>query len=483
MYLPRVQSSCPLTTPAHATILTGLDPVAHGIRDNQHFALRPGVPTLAERFREAGYATAAVVSGAPLRRSYGLDRGFDLYDDQGFTVQGSGVATPASRPAQETVRRALDWLRGRQEGLVFLWVHFYDPHEPYAPPPEFLAKDPAHPYAGEVAAVDARLGSLLEVVRADQARRWIVLVTGDHGEALGDHGEATHGVLLYGSTVDVPLILWPAPPGSAGAGPFGLIDVAPTLCVLAGLAPMGAGRSLLGTSGERWLAAESAYPTTAYGLAPAHRLRRGDRVVLEQGASEVYALAEDPEETADLSGTPEGQDDLRRAAAETERAFGPVEALEERSLALAPDDLAALRSLGYVSGPAGRGALRRVDLRRFVVDLRRLERARALLSTGRHADALAAYDAFVADYPDSAPARQERGQALAALGRFPDAEKAFAQALALDPADSVSALNLGNLALARNDPAAAEGFFKESLRLEEAQPEAHSTWSCSTSTR
>jgi arylsulfatase A-like enzyme len=125
--------------------------------DNQHFSLKPGVTTIAERFKESGYRTGAVISGAPLRRTYGLDRGFDHYDDQGLGIQGDNAITPSSRPAEVTTARALEWL-GKQprDARLFLWVHYYDPHEPYLPPSPYFDRYPGRPYAGEVAYVDAQ---------------------------------------------------------------------------------------------------------------------------------------------------------------------------------------------------------------------------------------------------------------------------------------------------------------------------------------
>lgn len=478
-YVPRVQSTCPLTTPAHASILTGLLPREHGIRDNQHFTLAPEVDTLAARFKAAGYRTGAIVSGAPLRRAYGLDRGFDAYEDGGLGAEGDNAFSPHARPAGAATDLALGWLRAQPAAApVLLWVHYYDPHWPYTPPSPFREEYAANPYAGEVAFVDAQLSRLVEAVRGDGSRDWVVAVTGDHGEGLGDHGESTHGILLYGSTVDVPLVLWSgrgmAP---AAAGPFSLIDVAPTLCALAGVAPLGEGRSVLTTSGPgRWLAAETAYPALGHGLAPAVLLRRDAMAFLDQGGDEVYDLGADPDEATDLAARPESRDFLRAAGAARSRIFG--ERMEAEifggRLALSGRDLDALKGLGYVSTASSEPKpLRRVDLRRFAVDLSNLQRGRELLSNGRFDEALRAYDAFVAAYPDSALAHQERGQALRSLNRLDDAEKAFARAMALDPRDAISALGLGNIALARGNFGAAETFFRESLADEEAQPEAH----------
>jgi arylsulfatase A-like enzyme len=456
-YLPRVQTPCPLTTPAHATILTGLTPRAHGIHDNQHFALASGVTTLAERFRDAGYDTGAFVSGAPLRRAYGLDRGFGAYDDQGLTADLRDPSAPPSRSAEQTTARALAWLQGRSGKPSFLWVHYYDPHEPYVPS-----------YRGEIERVDGQLGALLGALPRD--RKWIVAVTGDHGEALGDHGERTHGVLLHSATLDVPLIVSPAIPGVRIDVPAALIDVAPTIAEMAGLpAKPCDGRSLVrGPSAVRWLDAEGAYPRTGYGLNAAYLVRKGSMVHIDHGASEVYDLSTDPEETRDLAGSERAF--VAEARAKQSELFDR-ESLTP-TLSLPREDLDALRSLGY-AGSARPAASRSVDLRRFVVDLDGLSSARALAAAGRQAEALAAYDAFLSSYPASGLVEQERGQVLAAMSRYDDAARAFARALSLDPADAVSALNLGILAVMKGDTAGAERMFLASLAIEEPQPEAH----------
>jgi choline-sulfatase len=480
VYVRKMQTTCPLTTPAHATIMTGLSPREHGIRDNQHFSLKPGVTTLAQRFKEAGYRTGAVISGAPLRKTYGLNRGFDDYDDSGLGAEGDNAFSPFTRPGNQTTDLALAWL-GRQAAVdpVFLWVHYYDPHWPYAPPRPFLDRYATSPYAGEIAFVDSQIGRLLDALRSDRQRDWIVVATGDHGEGLGDHGESTHGILLYASTVDVPFILWTGQPQSAlAAGPFSLEDVAPTLCEAARIAPaIGEGRSIFkGGTEPRWLAAESAYPALAHGLGPAVLLRRDFDVYLDQGDEEVYDLEVDPGEVANLAGTPEGNAFAKTAAAARARIFGDEmeKDLFGGDLALKGHDLDALKGLGYVSTVgAGTRPLRRVDLRKFAADMGRFQTARQELSAKRFAEALAEYDAFLAAYPDSAIAHQERGQVLRSMGRLDLAEASFARALSLDPRDAVSALAMGNIALAREDYPRAERFFLESIRDEEGQAEAH----------
>jgi choline-sulfatase len=480
VYIPRVQTTCPLTTPAHATILTGLLPFHHGIRDNFHFALKPGVPTLSEAFREAGYETAALVSGAPLRRVYGLDRGFSLYDDQGIKHGREDELVPASRPGAITVERALAWLKSRPAGSkVFLWVHLYEPHAPYEPPSPYKERYTGRLYAGEVAYADELTGRLLDAVQGDSSRRWIVAITGDHGEGLGDHGEETHGLLLYGSTVDVPLILWASTPlQKPGEGPFSLVDIAPTLAALTGLRGFPCdGVNLIEMDGrQRWLGAESAFPALSLGLAPPVRLRRGALAYLDQGgAPEVYDVMADPKEERDQSGATQGQGMVRDAVRVRPSVFGSAmeRDLIRGTLALSPADLAALRSLGYIGGGSSPSQFKRTDLRRLASEFSDLQVARRVYQEGKYADAVAIYQRFLSKYPRASKIQQELGTTYLRMSRSRDAESAFSKALQADPADAVSALNMGNLRIMQEDLRGAEKFFLQSLRAEEAQPEAH----------
>ncbi len=229
----------PLTLPSHASILTGLTPLRHGVRDNAGFVLAPGIPTLAEWLTAEGYEAAAFVSGFPVHGRFGLARGFGTYDDR--FPRGTDTARPAyvERRGDATVAAAVAWLRsspGRGRP-VFAWMHLFDPHAPYEPPEPFASRFKGREYEGEIAFADRQLGALLDAWRAARGRDPIVVVTSDHGEGLGEHGEPTHGLFIYDSTIRVPLVL--AGPGiPAGRVPGTLargIDVAPTVLDLAGV--------------------------------------------------------------------------------------------------------------------------------------------------------------------------------------------------------------------------------------------------------
>ena len=271
----RARSVAPLTTPAHASMLTGLYPPRHTVRDNGYLALPESAETLAERARAAGFRTGAFVAAAVLGPEYGLQQGFDLYDPA--PRAGSHIGGVGERAASAVVEAAVRWLDARpKDRPYFLWVHTFEPHMPYAPAPEFLAKAGGDPYLGEVAAMDAALGTLLARLRAqpDYADTAIVLVA-DHGESRNRHGEATHGLFAYDATLHVPLIVrFPQGrrAGERSAATASIVDVFPTLLAAMGLsAPAGVDGVDLGAGDpppERGVYFESYYAFLNYGWSP-----------------------------------------------------------------------------------------------------------------------------------------------------------------------------------------------------------------------
>ena len=223
----------PLTLPSHASILTGLLPLRHGVHDNGQL-LPQSFPTLASHLRAQGYRTAAFVSGYPLQRTFGLDRGFTTYDD----TLPHGKEGWVERQAHETTAAALSWLKTARAPW-FVWVHYYDPHDPYDPPRAFWRPGPRGAYDGEVAAVDNALGQLLQGLDALGAADRLTVVTADHGEGLGEHQEHTHGYFIYDSTLLVPLVFHRPGRIAPGEGdPARLIDVAPTILAASELPPL-----------------------------------------------------------------------------------------------------------------------------------------------------------------------------------------------------------------------------------------------------
>jgi arylsulfatase A-like enzyme len=248
----RAFTPAPVTLPAHASLLTGLVPPVHGVRDNGIYRLRDEAVTLAELLGDAGMVTAATVAAYVLASRFGLAQGFSHYDERLKGQLGKPAAFYVERPAEEVTDAALGWLEKRNDKKnFFLWVHYFDPHSPYVPPARFDSLCPGRPYDGEIAYMDSQLGRLLGALRSDgQYENTLVVVVGDHGEALGEHGEPTHGIFLYNSTVRVPLIVkFPAGEHAGGRvdANVSLVDIFPTVLERAGLSvPSGIqGRSLL----------------------------------------------------------------------------------------------------------------------------------------------------------------------------------------------------------------------------------------------
>jgi choline-sulfatase len=375
----------PLTTPSHASILTGLTPPRHGIHDNGGFALPAGLPTLASVLREAGYRTAAFVSGFPLDRRFGLDRGFEVYDDRLPYGDDPRRAAYVERRADATTDAALRWLQGleRTDRPWLAWVHYFDPHAPYEPPAEYRARFADRPYDGEVAFVDAQLGRLLRWLDAAHlGDRTLVLVTSDHGESLGEHGEDTHGVFVYDATLRVPWLM--AGPG-VGAGLVADtvargIDVTPTLLDLAGRPVPSSmeGRSLR-TATRAALADAPAYVESRFtelqlGWAPLAGMRTARWKLIDAPQPELYALDTDPRETTNRYGRE------RTVAAPLEASLRAARAAPAPDAARPADRDAErrLRALGYIGASgSGLGDGARRDPKQAIGLLRQIERGLA----------------------------------------------------------------------------------------------------------
>jgi arylsulfatase A-like enzyme/tetratricopeptide (TPR) repeat protein len=360
---PVAVAHAPLTAPSHASILTGRTPLGHGVRDNGAYVLPRALRSVAEDFRQAGYRTAGFVSGFPLKRRFGFDRGFDAYDDHLPRGKDARRTAYVERTADATTDAVLRWLDAPPPGPApapfFLWVHYFDPHAPYEAPAEHMA-GVASPYDGEIAFVDAQLGRILR--RIDEVGKGgptLVLVTADHGESLGEHGEDTHGIFVYDSTIRVPFLLAGSgvPPGVAPKTVARGIDVAPTLLDYAGLPAKGMeGRSLRRaaageTLGDEPAYAESLHSQLQYGWAPLHAWRTARFKLIEAPRVELYDLEADGGETRDRSAKdPARVESMRRAL---QRAMATT--TPSAGQALDRETAEKLAALGYV-GSGGTGA-------------------------------------------------------------------------------------------------------------------------------
>jgi len=404
-----------ITLPSHTSILTGLYPYQHGVRENSGYRLEPHSRTAATLFKQAGYATGAFVAAFPVHSRFGLNQGFDVYDDRFGETRAPTEFVLPERPATEVVPLARTWIaaRTRANERWFAWVHVFDPHSPYKPPPPFDAQYAGRPYYGEVAAADYALAPLIEDVRASD-RPTLVIATGDHGESLGDHDEESHGLFAYESTLRIPLIA--AEVGGAARGkaapsevshvPARHVDILPTILDAAGR-PVPAdlpGRSFL-PAGER----RGAGPRQSYFEAMAAMLNRGwaplagvlvDREkFIDLPIAERYDLAADPRETANLFGRAPERDRVLDAAL---RAFNAP--LPGTRRVEDPDAAARLRALGYTSGSAPlKTHYTEADDPKRLADLDHLvHQGVESFSSGRMDDAIAAYRQIIARRPDMA---------------------------------------------------------------------------------
>lgn len=473
LYCPKAWSSATLTAPSHATLLTGLEPYHHGVRDNHGFRLSSSIPTLASLLRENGYATAAFVSAHPLARIIGLDNGFTVYDDRCAPGDLLSVV-PRWRPGAETVEAARAWLRTAPERF-FLWVHLYEPHDPYAPPEPYKTAYREAPYFGEVAYADELVGRLKAAMGAAGENEALWIIGGDHGESLGDHGEATHGLFVYDQTARVPLIVWA--PGSIPAGQrefARLVDVTPTVLALAGLPqPAGLdGRALVGgaapTSETAYV--ETMYPFLDFGVAPVRALTDGNYKLIDVPKKESYDLKTDPAEVHNLAGG--------KALPQTE-ALGSALALlpgppappEQRT---SDNEAKTLRSLGYI-GAGGECALGRegMDPKDFAPLYGQLNEVRALCDARRFTEAVPMYKELLKAFPRSSLLAGELGLVQMALGHPAEADSFLRLALDRNPGNSHALLGMANLAMGRGDFKGAEGLLLDVLKLDPDDVEAN----------
>lgn len=343
-------SQVPLTLPSHATILTGLFPPQHGIKNNEIFVLPEKITTLAEMFQKNGYKTEAVVGSFALDSGFGIAQGFDQYDDQ--IDPGSNAETPyVERRADAVWNHGRQWIE-KQTSPWFCFLHFYDPHTAYAPPKPY-----PQTYSGEVSYVDSVLGQLFEFVKSRNLySTTIIVLLSDHGESLGEHGEASHGVFLYDATLKVPLMISaPGLKSSRLSQVVRLADVAPTILELAGLPAFPAQSSPAGISLVSIMKGQPkdlpAYSETYYtnllmGWAPLHSIRTGQFKWIDAPAPELYNLSSDPKENKNLYGSgsvpPSMKREMDRFA--TSKPVAPQEAPAD------PEVKERLASLGYVTG-------------------------------------------------------------------------------------------------------------------------------------
>jgi arylsulfatase A-like enzyme/Tfp pilus assembly protein PilF len=459
----------PLTLPSHVSIMTGALPPVHGVRDNG--VLFGGTPPPAARLlRDAGYRTGAFVGAYVLDRRFGLADGFETYDDRVRRDPDAAARLEADRRAEVVVDAALAWL-ARTPSPRFLWVHVYDPHAPYDPPAEYLRRG-GSPYDGEVAYSDAQVARLIDALRAaGRLDSTVVAIAGDHGEGLGEHGEATHGMLAYDSTLRVPIVI--AGPGvdpGEVREPVSLADLGPSLVRRAGLAP-DPGASMVDLlkplRAERDVYAESIYPRAAGWHAIS--VLAGERWKLIRTAeTELYDVVADPAESRNLAA--DHPQIVQGMQVEAARLASQAPAGRP---AISGEAAERLRALGYVSGASQAAADPSAPNPARTIDAwTTFERALGLLNDGRPNEALAPLRGLVRDHPKGLVFRTTMARALQDAGDAAGAVEVYKEAVAAWPADAALFHDLAVAARAAGDVAEALRAEKAALALDPNSPAA-----------
>jgi choline-sulfatase len=476
----------PITLPAHTSILTGLYPPAHGIRDNGAYAVSDSVVTLAERLKAAGYETQAFVSAAVLDRRYNLGQGFDGYDDDLTSENEPQLFMIRDRPAPRTASRVVRWLTAwgsRPHRPFFLWVHFFDPHQPYEPHTR-QAPLSATPYDAEITTADEGVGTLREKLTAlGQLDNTLLVVTADHGESLGEHEEKTHALFIYDATIHVPL-LWryPAalPAGKVYDAPVSAVDITPTILSALDLPGDKAVQGLSLWQALRGKAAaphrpqycESLLAQVGFGMAPLFGLRADGFKLIRAPRPELYDLANDPRELTNLLAaipTPPP------AAAQRSQAMGAAldELLADSARRAPPqgpsildrESQEMLMALGYLAPSGERAAVAGMDPKDGIKLYNSLEEARHHAQRNDWAGSKVRLEALIDESPRNTSALNILALAEAHLGDDKAAERTYEASLAIDPKQFRVQGLLGQMALMRGDLDLAASRYKQALAL------------------
>jgi arylsulfatase A-like enzyme len=437
-------TNAPVTLPAHASIFTGLYPPNHGVRRNGEYVLGLDQKTLAEDLARAGYDTAAFVGAFVLDARCGLAQGFDVYDD--FVNPPTSLSLSHSydeRNAAQVTESALRWLHSRNaERPFFAWVHYFDPHQPFQAPEPFRSRFGERQYDAEIAYVDSQVTRLVDALAAlGVDDRTLVVVVGDHGEGLGEHGESSHDFFVYESVMRVPLIVWA--PG-AFEGPFVVDDVVvsvtdlyPTVLDLLGLEvpPTSDGLSLVrGLPGpDRAVYMESLAPYLDYGWSPLFALRRHRDKYIRAPDPEYYDLLADPDEADNLGSEAGLRDDL-----EAMLAGWPT--IEEVSADAVVDSAtrARLEALGYVGSMTAGPRDTSLDPKEMIDVFNRYDAARAMARDGRWQQAVGELEAVAAISPGNRLVLAELARIYSMTGNLPAAERVLRRNIALGPTPQAS---------------------------------------------
>jgi arylsulfatase A-like enzyme/Tfp pilus assembly protein PilF len=471
-------SSAPITMPAHSSIFTGLFPPAHGVRDNGAYALGENAVTLAERLRDAGYTTHAFVSALVLNRRYNLNQGFETYDDDLWAEDDPKLFMIRERQAPKTAGRFLEWFDGWNRTRTkpfFTWIHFFDPHQPNRPSPADAALA-VSPYDAEIAGVDRQIGRIVDTLRrAGQLDNTLLIVTADHGESLGEHGEQTHAIFVYDATVRVPLLIHyrPAFAPSVYGGPVRSVDVVPTVLGILGL-PGGEatdghdlGAALRGKEPAPDLPqySESLLSEVGFGMAPLFSIRHDGYKYIRAPRPELYDLRTDPHELHNiLSSLPRAGAKLDAELTQLLKDSGQ-HAVKAAANPMTRETEESLQALGYLAPHGERNAMQGIDPKDGLPIHNKLEEARHLAQQKRWAQAETKLLEIVAVTPRNVSAINVLGLIGVKTGDAAKALKYYQQSLAIDPQQFRVYGVLGGIALTQGDLDHAQKEFQAALAV------------------
>jgi arylsulfatase A-like enzyme/Flp pilus assembly protein TadD len=470
-------SHAPLTLPSHTSILTGLLPVSHGVRDNGGYFLDPKEITLAELLKKNGYATAAFISAFVLDSRWGLNQGFDFYFDHFNLAEFQDVNTrDIQRRGDETEGEAENWLQKNKSRRFFSWVHLYDPHDPYNPPEPYKTTYAGHLYDGEIAFTDDVIGKLFRKLKELGVNdRTIIIVTGDHGESLGQHHEATHAMFIYNSTQHVPLFIFiPGKKNERIRATVRHIDIAPTILALLGLEipKTMQGASLIPLMNQtekskRPAFSESIYADIHYGWSPLQGLTTEEYKYIDAPKPELYDRIHDPQETKNLIGEKRSvakvlQSELKEILAKSPHKYqkGPQK--------MDPETEEKLRALGYIGTTAvSTEESRKIDPKDKIQLAEGIQQAFGALMMKDNALGLRIILPVLQQDPGMIDGHFAAGVAYANLEQYPKAIDELMKVIALKPDHTGALYNLGYAYEMMGNQKEAEHWYLQVLKYRE----------------
>jgi arylsulfatase A-like enzyme/Tfp pilus assembly protein PilF len=478
MLFENAYTPVPLTLPAHCSMLTGTLPPYHGVHDNFDSKLGASNVTLAEILNGKGLITGGIIATSLLNSQFGIAKGFDNYNDH-FDKADKLSTVITERKGDEVTRYAMKWLDEKAGNPFFLFLHYYDAHEPYTPPEPFASRFAEDLYAGEIAYVDSCIGEVIgKLKKLKLYDSTLIIITGDHGEMLGEHGEEQHGYFIYQSAIKVPLIL--KLPGRQTAQrlaePVSLIDIVPTVCGLfkAQVPAQVKGNNLCNLSSsqkineaQRYLYCESLYPTKYKGNSLLGIIS-GNYKYIQTTRPELYDIAKDPKEAVNLAGT-EGQrvrvlQDKLRQIIDEQLAEGGSDSESQTS-----DQMRKmLESLGYVGGKISKDLKfdQSKDDPKDLINYHNLTaKANKLQFIGKNAEAKELYKNLIAQRPQVAEPYLAMADLTKEDGDLAEATKYLSDAVKLDPNNNGTQNDLGVMLAKQDKLDEAVEHFKKSLQI------------------